>query len=87
MVAEVPFHRCGPDTGNVDVPAVDGMAAGCIHCEALLVGLPVYNFHLCKAYPLLVAGRGRDAGNHHEFDQLLGLERQLPPLCLLQPVF
>lgn len=62
------------------------MTARRIHCETLFVSLSVDDFHFCKANSLLVARRGRNTGDHHELDQLLGLECQFPSLGLLEAV-
>lgn len=87
VVSQALLHRRGSHSGDIDVPAIDEVATGRVDCEAVATGLSINDLHFREAYPLLIAGSGRYAGHHHELDQLLGLERQLFPLGLFQPVF
>jgi hypothetical protein len=87
MIAEMPLHRGGPNARNVDIPPVYKVTARRIHGKTILVRLPVDDLHLREAYPFFIAGRGGYARHHHELDQLVGLQRQLSSLGLLQPVF
>jgi hypothetical protein len=81
------LHRSSPYARHIDVPAIDFMSAGRIHVQTLLVGSALDNFHLGKAYALLVARRCGDTRDHHKLNQLLGLERQLFPLGLFEAIF
>lgn len=74
---------------HVDVPAVDPVAFGRVRHQSTLLGFPVRaagSLDLIEGDPLLVPGGGRDARVHHQLDDLLGFERQLPSLRFFQPV-
>ena len=86
MIPDVALDRYHPDAGDVNVPPVEVVALGHGPQDARIDGIGVDNLELGESDPLLEPRRRRDARDHHQLDELLRLECQLPPLGLLQPV-
>ena len=87
MIANIALDRCSAHAGHVDVPAVDKIAFGHRAQDPGVNGVTVHNFQLRKANALFKT-RGRShARDHHQLDELLSLEGQLPALGLLEPIF
>lgn len=63
------------------------MALGDINEQPLFISTAIHHLHFREADTFFIAGRGGDAGDHHELDQLLTLQRQLAPLRFFVPVF
>lgn len=88
LVALESFSRlCDMHARDVDIPAIDVVTLGQGMHNARVDGVAVDDCHLGEPNAFLKAGRGLDAGNHHEFGELLALEGQLAPLRLLETVF
>lgn len=86
VVPQLALGRGDTNAGDVDVPTVDVVPLGCVVQDTGVNGVAVDDLDLGEADALLEAGRGGDAGDHHQLDELPGLDGQLPPLRLLQAV-
>lgn len=87
VVSDVALDRSDANAGYIYVPAVDVVSfRECVH-NAPVDGVAIYNFDFRKLDALFEPGRGGNAGNHHQLNQLLRLDGQLPPLRFLQTVF
>ena len=87
VMADVSLDRDDANASDIDIPAIDVVAFRNGIQDARVYGVGVDNFDFGESNALLEARRRADAGYHHELDQLLGLNGQLPALRLLETVF
>lgn len=87
VVSDVAFDGRYPDAGDINIPAVDIVPLGQGRYDPGVDGVAVHDLEFRKPYAFFKSRGCPDAGHHHQLDQLLGLDGQLPPLGFLQPVF
>ena len=87
VVPDIPLDSNHADRSNVDVPAVEVVPLGKAMHHPGVDSVAVHELNLGEPDALLEAGRGPDAGHHHQLDELLGLEGEFPALRLLQSIF
>lgn len=89
MISYRPLHARLPHARNIHIPPVDNIPLWHIREQPVLISLPIRSagcLNLVKCNLLLISARCWNPRVHHQFHNLLGLQRQLPPLRLLMPV-
>lgn len=86
VVSNVALDRGDTDSGNVDVPAIDVVSFGESVHDACIDGVAVDDLDLGEADTLFKSGRSTDSRDHHQLDELLGLDGELAALGLFETV-